>query len=330
MYVVHHHATTSHSKNQNRHFFCSHHGIKVTQAARECNQCVLNGLIQKGKQMLEPHNHVVEVGDLRLNVFEWGSSDKPLLVLLHGLASSSHMFDLIAPKLAEDFHVIAYDQRGHGLSDKPDTGYDFETISSDLDNLLLAMGLANKEFVLAGHSWGGFTALYYAATRAARVRKAILIDGGLQRATDLFDSLEAMAPPQRANWSIADVKRMIHENWLGAAYRPELEPLVLSIYDQSNPNDVKPYLTLARHMQIARALWDFRAVDYFAKVQAPVLAVLGIGFGEAPDPRIKAYVNEAKAKLKHFDAAWMPETIHDIPWHRPQELVEIMRRFLAE
>ncbi len=280
--------------------------------------------------MPEVKNQVVQAGELHLNVYEWGRADQPLLVLLHGLASTSHMFHLIAPQLAKDYHVIAYDQRGHGLSDKPDTGYDFETIAHDLDHLLEALGLANQTFALAGHSWGASTALYYAATRADRVQKVILIDGGLRPVTDFFDALESMAPPQRQNWPISDVKRMIRENWLGRAYRPELEPLVLSIYDQSNLNDVKPYLTLARHMQIARALWDFKASDTFARVQAPVLAVIGIGFGEAPNPNLKTYVAEAKARLKRFEAAWMPETIHDIPWHHPQELVEIMRRFLVE
>ncbi len=280
--------------------------------------------------MPEAQNRLVQAGRLRLNVFEWGRADDPLLVLLHGLASSSHMFDLIAPQLAEDFHVITYDQRGHGLSDKPHTGYDFETISTDLDNLLETMGLANKPFALAGHSWGAATALYYTATRPQRVQKTILIDGGLRPVTDFFNSVDEMAPPQHHNWPIADVKRMIREDWLGAAYRPELEPLVLSIYDQSNPHDVQPHLKLAQHMQIAQALWDFKAADYFAEVQTPLLAVLGIGFGESPDPRVKAYVNEAKASLKYFDVAWMPDTIHDIPWHRPHELATIMQRFLAE
>ncbi len=284
----------------------------------------------QGKIMAEAQNRLVKAGNVKLNVFEWGEASKPLLILLHGLASSSHMFDLIAPKLADDYYVIAYDQRGHGLSDKPAAGYDFETIATDLDHLLETMGLANIPFALVGHSWGAWTALYYAATRPQRVQKTILIDGGLRPVTDFFKSVDEMAPPQHQNWPISDVKRMIREDWLGAAYRPELEPLVLSIYDLTNPNDVQPHLKLAQHMQIAQALWDFKAVNYFAKVQTPVLAVLGIGFGEAPDPQLKAYVNEAKAGFKHFDAAWMPDTIHDIPWHRPYELVTIMEQFLAQ
>ena len=279
--------------------------------------------------MPEARNQFVQAGNMRLNVYEWGSDAKPPLILLHGLASSSHMFDLIAPELAADYHVIAFDQRGHGLSDKPDAGYDYETIASDLDHLLTALGLGDIPFVLAGHSWGASTAFYYTATRPQRVQKTILIDGGLRPVTDFFETVAAMAPPQYQNRTVAEVKRSIRENWLGATYRPELEPPALSIYDLSNPNDVQPYLKLANHMQIAPALWNFRAADYFAQVQSPVLAVLGIGIGETLDPHVQDYVAQAKAGLKDFEAVWMPDTIHDIPWHRPHELLTIMRTFLS-
>ncbi|MBA3871704.1 MAG: alpha/beta hydrolase [Anaerolineae bacterium] len=278
--------------------------------------------------MADGQNRLVQVSDLRLNVTEWGGADNPPLILLHGLASSSHMFDLVAPELAADYHVIAFDQRGHGLSDKPTTGYDFETVASDLDKLVEVLGLADKPFHLAGHSWGASTALYYAATRPERVQKVILIDGGLRPVTEGFKSVEEMAPPQHQNWPIADVKHMIREDWFGWAYRPELEALALSIYDLSNPNDVQPYLKLAQHMQIAQALWDFRAADYFSRVHAPVLAVLGIERGETPSASLQEYVAAAQTSLKQFEVFWMPETIHDIPWHRPHELVTIMRNFL--
>ncbi len=161
------------------------------------------------------------------------------------------------------------------------------------------------------------------------MQKVILIDGGLRPVTDFFKSVDEMAPPQYQDRSIGEVKRAIREDWLGAAYRSELEPLVLAIYDLSNPDDVQPYLKLPQHMQIARALWHFRATDYYARIQSPVLAILGIGVGELPDPRVLDYVTKAKANLKQFEVVWMPDTIHDIPWHRPHELVTNMRSFLA-
>jgi pimeloyl-ACP methyl ester carboxylesterase len=274
-------------------------------------------------------NGLVNIGPLRLNVFDWGSVDKPPLFLLHGLASSSHMFDLIAPPLVADYHVIAYDQRGHGLSDKPHSGYDFENIAVDLDKLIAALGFGDMPFALAGHSWGASTVLYYAASRPAPVQKTILMDGGLRPVRDVFSTLADMAPPQYHNRTLAEVKRMIREDWLGAAWRPELEPLVLSIYDLSNPDDVQPHLELANHMQIAQALWDFSAADYYPHVQCPLLVINAVKAGESPDPRLQAYAAEAQKRSRNCECVWMLNTIHDIPWQRPKELADIMRRFLA-
>ena len=66
----------------------------------------------------------------------WGGE---WLVLLHGLASQAHIWDLVAPLLIDSFRVIAIDQRGHGLSDKPDSGYDWATVTADLDAILNAL-----------------------------------------------------------------------------------------------------------------------------------------------------------------------------------------------
>ena len=73
----------------------------------------------------------VTTGDLRFHYRDWGGRGWPV-VLLHGLASTSHSWDLVAPLLVEHARVIALDLRGHGLSDKPDEGYDFETLSADV------------------------------------------------------------------------------------------------------------------------------------------------------------------------------------------------------
>ena len=56
-------------------------------------------------------------------------------MLLHGLASTHRIWDLVAPLLAQDFSVVALDQRGHGESAKPDSGYDFGTVAADLNGL---------------------------------------------------------------------------------------------------------------------------------------------------------------------------------------------------
>jgi pimeloyl-ACP methyl ester carboxylesterase len=87
----------------------------------------------------------VEVAGLRLHFQQWGqSSARSGVVLVHGLGSSSHIWDLVAPILAEGdtLRVVALDQRGHGESDQPDSGYDFGSVVGDLAGFVEALGLA--------------------------------------------------------------------------------------------------------------------------------------------------------------------------------------------
>ena len=104
------------------------------------------------------------IGGLRFHYRDWGGSGIPI-VLLHGLASTCRIWDLVAPILSDDFAVVALDQRGHGESAKPDRGYDFATVSGDLHGFIEALKLDSP--VIVGHSWGGDVALEYAVARSA-------------------------------------------------------------------------------------------------------------------------------------------------------------------
>ena len=69
------------------------------------------------------------------------NGDGPDLVLLHGLASNLNIWNLVAPVLSQNFNVYTLDQRGHGLSSKPDIGYDFDSISNDLTSICSKLNL---------------------------------------------------------------------------------------------------------------------------------------------------------------------------------------------
>ncbi len=273
----------------------------------------------------------VDANTLRFNVQTWGAPSNPPLVMLHGLASTSHMFDLLAPLLADRFYIVAPDQRGHGQSDKPDNGYDFETLVQDVEAIIVAMGLTTP-VRLAGHSWGAFTALYAAAARPALVEKMVMIDGGLRAYGEIYPEWDiayhAMTPPEYENQTVDDIQAMIRNDWLGAAYRPELMPLVLSIYDTSDPNNVHAHLVEANHVQIIRALWQFRPADVFARVACPTQIVNAVESGQTADTQVMIYSAEAERQMRDAEVVWMADTIHDIPWQRPAELAALLQRFL--
>ena len=113
---------------------------------------------------------------INLHYRDWGGTGRPV-VLLHGLASSCHIWDLVAPQLAEDFSVIAVDQRGHGLSDKPESGYDFASVGRDLLGVIQARGLERP--VIVGHSWGADVALEFAVACPEIPAGICFVDGGM-------------------------------------------------------------------------------------------------------------------------------------------------------
>jgi len=79
----------------------------------------------------------VDAGGLRQHVVIGG--DGPPLLLVHGWPQNWYAWRLVMPALARDFQVIAPDQRGIGLTDKPQEGYDPGTIANDLEHPMDAM-----------------------------------------------------------------------------------------------------------------------------------------------------------------------------------------------
>lgn len=277
------------------------------------------------------HHDRVAIGGLKLHLTDWGGAGLPPLFLVHGLASTRHMFDLIAPPLTARCHVFAYDQRGHGESDKPDDGYDFETIAGDLDRLADALGFAGERLAVVGHSWGAYSALYYAATRPARTARAVLLDGGIRPLQARFPTWAegeiGLSPPSYEGVTLADLPGMIRR-WQGAGYRPETEPLAMTIYDVSDPQHVRAHLSRASNLRIARALWQFQPAAYLPHVDCPLLIVNAVPPGETADPLAVQAAAQAQALVRDVRIVWMPETIHDIPWHRPAELSALLATFL--
>jgi pimeloyl-ACP methyl ester carboxylesterase len=109
----------------------------------------------------------VETGGLRQHVVSGG--DGPPLLLIHGWPQTWYAWRLVMPALARDFTVIAPDQRGCGLSGKPDDGYDTATLAGDLAALMDALG--HQRFAVAGHDTGLWIGYALAADHPGRVTR---------------------------------------------------------------------------------------------------------------------------------------------------------------
>src|SRR5690554_391952 len=94
-------------------------------------------------------------GDVALQVRTWGQREQTPIVLVHGYPDNHQVWQLVAPKLAERFYVIAYDVRGAGGSDVPTRLVDYRMAQLSADLLAVVDTLIPERcFHLAGHDWG--------------------------------------------------------------------------------------------------------------------------------------------------------------------------------
>ena len=116
----------------------------------------------------------------RISYREAGEPGRPVLLLVHGITSSSATWDPVIPALAEHAHVIAPDLLGHGDSDKPRADYSLGALASVLRDLLERLG--HERATLVGHSLGGGVALQFGYQYHEYCDRLVLVSsGGLGR-----------------------------------------------------------------------------------------------------------------------------------------------------
>jgi pimeloyl-ACP methyl ester carboxylesterase len=120
----------------------------------------------------------VKVADIHLHSISY-STQKPTLLLLHGLGSNCFCFQgLLDAGLGDTYHVACLDLRGHGQSDKPMYGYTITSMAADIMAWLDFFQI--EKITLGGHSFGGLLSMYLAYTYPHRVEAVALFDASPQ------------------------------------------------------------------------------------------------------------------------------------------------------
>ena len=113
----------------------------------------------------------MKVNDIEL-FYEVRGEDEPI-IFSHGWMCDCSVWNSQIEFFSKKYKVIAYDQRGHGKSDKPKADYSIETLSNDLYSLIQELNL--EKVTLVGHSMGGMTAITFALNHPDKVSKLVLV-----------------------------------------------------------------------------------------------------------------------------------------------------------
>lgn len=260
-----------------------------------------------------PTSTLVDIGGLALHVREWpAAEDRTAILLIHGLASNSRLWDGAAEHLARlGYRVVAVDQRGHGLSDKPEDGYDMGTVVADAAAVIERLELDRP--VVAGQSWGGNVVIELAHRRPDLVRGVCAVDGGLIQLSDRFADWEAcwaaLAPPPLAGTPLSSFESMIR-----GAYRDWPETAVqgtLANVEVLADGTIRPWLSRDRHEQILRGLWDHRPHDLIGRVSRPVL-LTPADSGGRDGVSARVDYERVSARHAHVRVEWFAPAHHDL------------------
>lgn len=279
-----------------------------------------------------PLENKVNIGNLELSYRNWAPEGRQIL-MLHGLASNARIWDLLAPILAKNFSVIAVDQRGHGKSDKPDTGYDFDTVTNDVVGFINALKLKNP--IVVGHSWGGSVALCLATQRPDLISGLCFVDGGLIEISrtpgnSLEKALVNMAPPLWEGVSASDVRERLKRRDWGeqddTSTSANLEEIVMANLETHPDGSINARLSRKNHLEVVKAFWNHKPSKLFEHIRCPTLILSARMGSENTDRQVlkNELLNEAAQKIAINKSMWLENSIHDVPIQRPELLASIL------
>ena len=226
----------------------------------------------------------VDVNGINLHYLDWGGNGSVLLFLA-GMGNNAHIFDHLAPRFTDHFHVIALTRRGHGESDHPETGYDVETLTEDLRQFLDALGI--EKVILAGHSMAGVELSHFSALYPERVLKLIFLDAAYDHSSASYKNMVEKSPLRHIEAPGLDVDYYSAEDYFTAMKRAF--PLFATIWTEAMEEQCRHEIIKTQEGKIVekmpetinKALRDTMTsyVPEDSKIKAPILAFFAMSKG---------------------------------------------------
>ena len=277
----------------------------------------------------------VDAPRLALSVRDHAGGE-PAILALHGLASNARWWDLVADHLVPAHRVIAVDLPGHGKSDRPDGGYDFDTVSADLEGLLGALQHPDP-IVVVGHSWGATVALGFAAAHPALTLGVVCVDGGAGDLKAYFGpswemAEETMRPPALHGITPAMLRAWMASSPLRDGSDPATAAEILGGNfedDGTGAGTLRPRLSIEHHMEIAHHLFDADGYGLMAQVRCPMLFVPAGHPDHEDTPKVRSVARAQEVVGDRARFVWI-DGVHDLPVQRPVEVAAAITAFVDE
>jgi 3-oxoadipate enol-lactonase len=244
-----------------------------------------------------------------------GSPEKPPLVFCNSLGTDLRIWDAVASALAEQFRIVRYDSRGHGLTDVPVPPYSIDDLAGDLTGLLEALEV--REAVICGLSVGGLVAQRFALMNPGRALSLVLCDTGARIGSfaSWEERIEAVRNRGLQAWVSASMER-----WFTEGFR------------RTRPDDVRGYANmllrtpLEGYIGTCYALRDANLTTEAPRLNNPTLVLCGADDVATP-PKL---AQELARLIPRAEFSLIERAAHLTCIEQPETLVARMMQFFRE
>ena len=282
---------------------------------------------------------------VRLHYASCGDPSKPLLLLLHGFPEYWGAWRELMPAFADEYHVVAPDQRGYNLSDKPAQVRDYRpaVLVADLVGLMRALG--HERCVLVGHDWGGAIAWAFASAHPEKVERLVILNA--PHAVPFARALAGDAAQQQASRYMNWLRRPGSEELLAENGFARLERLL------QNPDGADWFDPAARADY--HAAWGqpgalagnvawYRASPLFPPTETePGAAALALDpadfvvevptlvlWGERDIALLPVLLDGLEGLVPKMRLVRLPDASHWLVHEQPRRVIDEIRNFLAD
>ena len=276
-----------------------------------------------------PHKNI---NGINIYYEEYGKGEP--LILISGLGFPMDLWYAQIRELSKDFRVIAPDNRGCGLSDKPAENYTIAMMASETVGLLKALGITKTH--IAGLSMGGFIAQEIALSYPSMVDRLILIatcmggERSLILGQPFWDKLETALQDLSRQFENTELQDLWHKQM----YRTDLTMMASPVFAKNHPDildqavtlrmkNVQPFHAFVRQYNACNA---FDITNRLQSITQPTLIILGKDDPIFPMP----LADDFKRKIPHARIIAYNDCGHVINLEKADQLSLDIHAFLKQ
>ncbi|MGE7688062.1 alpha/beta fold hydrolase [Lysinibacillus sp. NPDC097214] len=273
------------------------------------------------------------IKEFDVHYYELGKNNKPTIVCLHGLGNSGAVFFELAEYLIDDFHILSFDNPGHGGTSPfvNEDGYLFSSLAKWYNDVFEQV--LKEPFYILGHSWGADIALHYAKMYPKKIKGVILLEGGYT----FPDFQEDMTFSKVYDgWNDYIEHSSVFDTWADVIgeyqqytdrWNEKIEQMVQTLFNKREKYElISSKFTV---LSIIKAFFRESFTTTYPYIKSPLILIHATLPKELINAR-RTGINKLKQHIENVTIVSMEATDHMVHWDNPQKVANEIHTWVSK